>query len=128
MSNGGDTPPPGYSPTGVNTSDGRTIYTGANGDIWIGNSAVPGTSSDAGGLALINGIGFISLLQQGLNYVKSHPVFISFNEIGAAQVTYQASTKTGCINVGLGASLPPTKAVTVGLYNGGNIDRWTDVE
>ena len=71
--------------------------------------------------------GPLSWLQSGLNYLKSHPVFISVNEILAGQITYQASTKTICANVGLGASVPPTKAVTVGVYNAGNMGNWTNV-
>ncbi len=63
----------------------------------------------------------------GLEYAKTHPVFISVNEIGALQYTAQWSTKTVCINVGVGASVPPTKMVTVGLYNAGNMANWTGV-
>ena len=69
-----------------------------------------------------------SWLQQGLNYLKTHPVFISVNEILAAQITYQASTGTICANVGAGASVPPTKAVTVGVLNGGDMGNWTNVQ
>jgi hypothetical protein len=50
-SNGGsppDTPPSGYSPTGVNTSDGNPIYTDANGNIWIGSAGSPGTTDNSG--------------------------------------------------------------------------------
>lgn len=63
----------------------------------------------------------------GLAYLKSHPVFISANEIAAGQITFQYSTRTICANVGLGASVPPTKAFTVGLYNAGNMAHWKDV-
>lgn len=66
--------------------------------------------------------------QRGLNYLKTHPVFISVNEILAAQITYQASTGTICANVGAGASVPPTKAVTVGVLNEGDMGKWTDVQ
>jgi RHS repeat-associated protein len=66
--------------------------------------------------------------QRGLNYLKTHPVFISVNEILAAQITYQASTGTICANVGAGASVPPTKAVTVGVLNEGNMGNWTNVQ
>jgi len=69
-----------------------------------------------------------SWFQRGLDYLKSHPVFISVNEILAGQITYQASTKTICGNVGLGASVPPTKAVTVGILNEGDMGKWTDVQ
>ncbi len=69
----------------------------------------------------------VSGLQKGLNYLKSHPVFISVNEIVAAQITYQQSTGTICANLGAGASVPPTKAVTVGVYNEGNMGNWTNV-
>ena len=68
-----------------------------------------------------------NLLQNVLNYLNSHPVTFSVNEIGAAQITYQNSTKTLCVNVGLGASLPPTKAVTIGILNNGNMGNWTKV-
>jgi hypothetical protein len=66
-------------------------------------------------------------LQQGLNYLKTHPVFISFNEIVALQLTVKWSTKTVCGNWGAGASVPPTKMVTVGVYNNGNMSNWTNV-
>jgi RHS repeat-associated protein len=66
-------------------------------------------------------------LQQGLTYLKNHPVFISVNEILAGQITVQWSTKTVCGNLGAGASVPPTKAVTVGLYNNGNMSNWTNI-
>ena len=68
-----------------------------------------------------------NLLQQGLNYLKTHPVFISFNEIVALQLTVKWSTKTVCGNWGAGASVPPTKMVTVGVYNNGNMSNWTNV-
>jgi RHS repeat-associated protein len=68
-----------------------------------------------------------SWLQQGLNYLKTHPVFISFNEIVALQLTVKWSTKTVCGNWGAGASVPPTKMVTVGVYNEGNMSNWTNV-
>jgi RHS repeat-associated protein len=63
----------------------------------------------------------------GSGYLKAHPVFISVNEIVAGQITVQWSTRTVCGNLGAGASVPPTKAVTVGLYNAGNMDHWKDV-
>jgi RHS repeat-associated protein len=44
-----DTPPSGYSPTGVNTSDGNPIYTDANGNIWIGSAGSPGTDNSGNG-------------------------------------------------------------------------------
>jgi len=69
-----------------------------------------------------------SWFQRGLNYLKTHPVFISVNEILAAQITYQASTGTICANLGAGASVPPTKAVTVGVLNEGNMGNWTSVQ
>jgi hypothetical protein len=62
-----------------------------------------------------------------LNYLKTHPVFISFNEIVALQLTVKWSTKTVCGNWGAGASVPPTKMVTVGVYNNGNMSNWTNV-
>jgi RHS repeat-associated protein len=68
-----------------------------------------------------------SWLQQGLNYLKNHPVFISVNEIAAAQFTVQWSTKTVCGNLGAGASFTPTKFFTVGVYNAGNMSNWTNV-
>ena len=40
-----------------------------------------------------------SWFQQGLNYLKNHPVFISVNEILAAQITVQWLTKTVCANL-----------------------------
>ncbi len=52
--------------------------------------------------------------QNAVNYLKNHPVFVSVNEILAAQITYQHSTKTLCANVGLGASVLPSKAITMG--------------
>jgi hypothetical protein len=81
------------------------------------------TQGESGVAAANNG----SWFQQGLNYLKNHPVFISVNEILAAQITVQWSTKTVCANLGAGASVPPTKAVTVGLYNNGNMSNWTNV-
>jgi len=66
-------------------------------------------------------------LQQKLDYLKSHPVFVSFNEIVALQLTVKWSTKTVCGNWGVGASVPPSKAVTVGVYNTGNMNKWTDI-
>ena len=66
--------------------------------------------------------------RDGGAYIKTHPVFISVNEIFAGQITYQASSKTICGNLGLGASVPPTKAVTVGMLNEGNMGKWTDVQ
>lgn len=65
-----------------------------------------------------------SWLQSAWNYIKSHPVTISVNEIIAAQITYQASTNTICGSLGAGASVPPTKAVTVGILNEGNMQNW----
>lgn len=67
------------------------------------------------------------LIALGLNYFKNHPVFISVNEIVAGQIAVQWSTKTACANLGAGASLPPSKAVTVGVYNNGNMPNWTNV-
>jgi len=61
------------------------------------------------------------------SYLKSHPVTFSVNEIVAGQVTYKASTKTICGSVGLGASVPPTKALTVGILNDGSMPNWRDV-
>jgi RHS repeat-associated protein len=69
-----------------------------------------------------------SLIQNGVNYLKTHPVFISANEILAGQVTVQWSTKTVCANLGAGASVPPTKALTVGALNGGDMAQWTNVQ
>src|SRR5690242_9679773 len=69
-----------------------------------------------------------SWFRRGLNYLKTHPVFVSVNEILAAQITYQASTGTICANLGAGASVPPTKAVTVGVLNEGNMGNWTNVQ
>ncbi len=46
----------------------------------------------------------------------------------AAQVTFQASTGTICGNLEAGASVPPTKAVTVGVLNEGDMEKWTDVQ
>src|SRR5690242_20235257 len=66
-------------------------------------------------------------IRNGWDYAKTHPVTVSVNEIGALQVTYQASTKRLCGNVGIGASVPPTKMVTVGILNGGDMSKWTDV-
>lgn len=82
---------------------------------------VVGTVSSSSGLDR-------SWFQRGLDYIKSHPVFISVNEIVAVQIIYQRSTNTICSNFGLGASVPPTKAVTVGILNEGNMGRWTDVQ
>jgi len=62
-----------------------------------------------------------------LNYLKTHPVTASINEIGAVQAMYQNSTKTFCISVGVGASVLPTKAVTVGVLNNGNMGNWKNV-
>jgi hypothetical protein len=81
----------------------------------------------AGGMTFKSYKDFLNWLQQVLLYLKTHPVFISVNEIAAGQLTFQYSTKTICSNVGLGASVPPTKAVTVGVYNNGNMGNWTDV-
>jgi RHS repeat-associated protein len=78
--------------------------------------------------ATIGGANNGNWFQRGLNYLKTHPVFISVNEILAAQITYQASTGTICANVGAGASVPPTKAVTVGVLNEGNMGNWTNVQ
>jgi hypothetical protein len=61
------------------------------------------------------------------DYLASHPVTISVNEIAAVQITYQHSTKTICSSAGLGASFPPSKAFTVGILNAGDMDKWTDV-
>jgi RHS repeat-associated protein len=66
--------------------------------------------------------------QRGLNYLKTHPVTFSFIEGLALQATYQASTKTLCINAGLGASVPPTKMFTAGVLNEGDMGKWTDVQ
>jgi len=74
-----------------------------------------------------NSSGPLSWIQNGLNYLKTHPVFISVNEILAGQATVQWSTKTVCGNLGVGASVPPTKAVTLGVYNAGNMSNWTNV-
>jgi RHS repeat-associated protein len=68
-----------------------------------------------------------SWFQRGLNYLKSHPITISVNEIFAGQITYQASTGTICGSVGAGASVPPTKAVTVGILNEGSMNNWQGV-
>ncbi len=65
-----------------------------------------------------------SWFQRGLNYLKTHPITISVNEFFAGQITYQASTNTICGSVGAGASVPPTKAVTVGILNAGNMQNW----
>ncbi len=45
----------------------------------------------------------------------------------AAQFTMQWSTKTVCANLGAGVPVPPTKAITVGVYNSGNMLNWTNV-
>lgn len=55
------------------------------------------------------------------------PVTASVNEIIAAQTTWDQGSRTLCGNVGVGASFPPTKALTLGILNEGNMDRWKDV-
>src|SRR5439155_21500213 len=69
-----------------------------------------------------------SWLQRGLNYLKTHPITFSFTEGLSLQATYQASTKTLCINAGLGASVPPSKMFTAGVLNEGDMGKWTDVQ
>ena len=78
----------------------------------------------ASGPAVAANNGTPSWFQRTLNYLKSHPITISVNEIFAGQITYQASTGTICGSVGAGASVPPTKAVTVGILNEGNMQNW----
>ena len=68
-----------------------------------------------------------SWLQRGLDYLKTHPLTFSFTEGPSLQATYQASTKTLCINAGLGASVPPSKMLTAGVLNEGDMGKWTDV-
>jgi RHS repeat-associated protein len=83
-------------------------------------------SGQAAALAANNGTP--SWFQRTLNYLKSHPITISVNEILAGQITYQASTGTICGSVGAGASVPPTKAVTVGILNdGSSMGNWQQV-
>ena len=69
----------------------------------------------------------LTWIKNGLNYLKSQPITLSVNEIVAAQITYQHSTSTICGNIGLGASVPPSKAVTVGILNAGDMNNWKDV-
>ena len=121
-------PNPNYDPNDPNSVYGALMTTAnwvamnTGFDLLGANSWVSGTGVNATAAAN-NG----SWLQQGLNYLKNHPVFISVNEILAAQITVQWSTKTVCANLGAGASVPPTKAVTVGVYNNGNMSNWTNV-
>ena len=89
---------------------------GGNWGLWSG------TTELGGNVAANNGTP--SWFQRTLNYLKSHPITISVNEIFAGQITYQASTGTICGSVGAGASVPPTKAVTVGILNEGNMGNW----
>ena len=63
----------------------------------------------------------------GILAPKKAPVTISVNEILAGQITYQQSTNTICASFGLGASFPPTKAVTVGILNAGDMANWQNV-
>ncbi len=53
-----DTPPPGYSPSGVNTSDGNPIYVDSEGNQWIGSAGSPGTddSDPTGTISFLNGV------------------------------------------------------------------------
>ncbi|MFY9561302.1 MAG: RHS repeat-associated core domain-containing protein [Terriglobales bacterium] len=74
-----------------------------------------------------SGGGSPSWLTRAWTYIKSHPVTLSVNEIFAGQITFQYSTGTICGNFGLGASFPPTKAVTVGILNEGDMGKWQDV-
>ncbi len=111
-----------YTPYPDWTSDnGFTIHTG-NGR-WVSMPGMPTAASNGN----FSWYGILSWINKGLDYLKTHPVTISVNEILAGQITYQASTKTICGNVGLGASVPPTKAVTVGILNEGDMGKWTDV-
>ena len=83
-----------------------------------------------GGMTFKSFTDFLNWLHQVsvfLSYLKTRPVFLSINGIGAVQFTYQASTKTLCANLGLGASVPPTKFATAGVYNGGSMNNWKGV-
>jgi hypothetical protein len=58
IGSGAEPPPPGYNPTGVNTSDGNPIYMDANGNIWIGSAGSPDPSNDPSGGFLPFPVGF----------------------------------------------------------------------
>lgn len=114
-------PPFATGVTGENGNFSMSITTGYWTDYVA--SAIPSSALGPSSVAASN----LSWVQNALNYVKNHPVFVSVNEILAAQITYQHSTKTLCANVGLGASVLPSKAITVGVYNDGKMSKWTDV-
>jgi hypothetical protein len=90
-------------------------------------SGAAGSSVNVQGYSWLNN-GTSELGVATVDYLRTHPITISANEIGAFQYTYQASSNTACINVGVGASVPPTKAVTVGLLNAGDMRQWQDVQ
>lgn len=97
---------------------------GACGD--IGNTLVQGAAVNGAWCSKYPSI--CQWIKTGLIYLKTHPITLSANELAAAQVTYQHSTKSLCVNVGAGASFPPSKAFTVGALNAGDMDHWQDVE
>ena len=109
----------GYASPGPDQSYNCGIFC-----LWQPNIGIPEQGSGGGGGGGAANNRTPSWFQRTLNYLKSHPITISVNEIFAGQITYQASTGTICGSVGAGASVPPTKAVTVGILNEGNMGNW----
>jgi hypothetical protein len=92
--------PGGWSPQAGNLGDVLGIGTpgcdfGACGD--IGNALEKGAGATANSFCSKH-----PTICNWANYLATHPIFISVNEIGAGQITYQHATKTICANVGLG--------------------------
>lgn len=103
-----------------------TCEFGACGPVTMGLG--PGGVAGAPGAFCSNHPTVCRWLSNAVAYLKQHPISLSANEIVAAQLTYQASTNTLCSNIGLGASFEPTKALTVGIYNNGQMSKWQDVQ
>jgi hypothetical protein len=119
------------NPNGGINDPGGSLVTQLTTGYWsFSSSAASSTALTSTTLNLsLNQVGSsaLSWLQEKLNYLKTHPVTISVNEIAAGQITYQHSTGTICGNIGMGASFPPSKAVTAGILNEGTMGNWQQV-
>jgi len=122
------TPPAGQPPlAGGSGAMGNAMFGGlitcTYAKVKIGGVPYPGGPTTC----IFMGLGISGGVTAALNYLKVHPVTISVAYGVAGQLTYQYSTGTICGSGGLGASYPPTKWVTFGVLNAGNMGNWTNV-